>query len=472
MVDPNLGLQAASGLVSFLLKTTVELLVCLAVVRLAGSARWRFNVWLAMLLAFAAQWGSTCLQIMRAAWPSASAVSSSAALAHAHPDTVRRIAVAQPIAGVLAAIMATLGLVYAVVLVWRTFGVMAARVRLARAMRHARVPGEQMAQAFAYVLGEAQATGVELSHCELRVLPGIASPATLGWRRPVVIVPPVCEMQDERELAAIFWHELKHVQRNDAFWNAVVRLCSAVLWFHPAVHQAAAQLRVQRELACDADVVREHPQARDIYASCLLQFARAAGAGQTAGAAIEMASAPALLTRRVRSILNERPKTSGWSRASRVAVNLSLVAITVAAMPRINVLFAEDAGAFLLQTSVPIEAREEPSSRQHSSRAVAHPRLRGAIESSAVPVANAFLPAIVQHNDALAAEHRAALGVLTESTGMEPSGTMEMRAEVPAGEAPGSAARIGGASLGSIAVDAAEHIGPLMNDHDGDHHMH
>lgn len=470
MVDPNLGLQAASGLVSFLLKTTVESLVCLAVVRLAGSARWRFNLWLAMLLAFAVQWAWTWLQIVRAVLPAGTAVAG--AVLEPHADAVRRISVAHPIAGTLGTLMVSLAFVYAVVLVWRVVGVLVARLRLARAMSHARPPSERLAQAFAYVLGEAQAAGVELSRCELRVLPGIASPATVGWRRPVVIVPPVCEMQDEPELAAIFWHELKHVERHDTFWNAVVQLCSALLWFHPAVHQAAAQLRVQRELACDAEVMREHPQARDVYASCLLQFARAAGADRMAGAAIEMASSAGLLTRRVRSILTDRPKMSGWSRASRLAANAALIAITVAAMPRINVLFAEDAGELMLRTAAPsLEAHYEPASGRRAPRAVPRPRLRAA-EAAPPPLAAAVVPASVQHNDVLAAEHRAALDILTESTGMEPSGNTQPRAELPAGEAPKPGARIsGGGSLGTIAIDAAERMGPLMGDRD-DHHMH
>ena len=465
MVDPNLGLQAASGLVSFLLKTTAESLVCVAMVRLAGSARWRFNLWLAMLLAFAAQWGWMWLEIARAAWPSVSAASAGSHDAEA----VGRISVAHPIAGTLGWILAALAIIYAVVLVWRGFAVVAARMRLARAMRHARVPSPRLAQEFAYVLGEAQAAGVELNHCELRVLPGIASPATVGWRRPVVVLPPVCEMQDDQDVAAVFWHELKHVERNDTFWNGVVQLCSAVLWFHPAVHQAAAQLRVQRELACDADVVREHPQARDVYAGCLLQFARAASADRATCASIEMASAPALLSRRVRSILSDGPKMGGWSCASRVAANLGLVAVTVAAMPRINVLFAEDAGGFLLQTAATsIEAHDTPAVKQRSARFVSHPRVRGLDESAPDPIAASAIPAVA-HDDALAAQHRAALGILTESTGIEPSGSTELRAEVAKSEVARGGQHNSMTSWGSVAVDAAARMGPLMGDHDGRH---
>jgi hypothetical protein len=183
-----------------------------------------------------------------------------------------------------------------------------------------------------------------------------------------------------------------------------------------------------------------------------------------------MASAPALLSRRVRSILSDGPNMSRWSRASRVVANLGLVAVTVAAMPRVNILFAEDAGGFLLQTAAtPIEAHDTPAIEQRSSPVISHPRFRAIDEPVPDPIAASAIPAVA-HDDALAAQHRAALGILTESTGMEPSGSSELRASVQAGEGPQTGARTSGASLETIAVDAAERMRPLMGRHDDDRH--
>ena len=469
MVDPNLGLQAASGLVSFLLKTIVESLVCLAVVRLTTSARWRFNVWLAMLLTFCAQWAWMWLQILRTVPAGTAAGFHSIAASPAGP--ARRIAVGHPVAGSLNVIMIGMAGVYAAVLLTRMFRLATARLRLARVMRHARIPGERVAQAFTSVLGEAQAAGVELGECELRVLPGIASPATVGWRYPVVIVPPICELHSSDELAAIFWHELKHVQRRDALWNALAQCCSAILWFHPAAMQAAAQLRVQRELACDADVVREHPHARDLYAACLVQFARTSGAAGSA-AAIEMASRPALLTRRVQSVLDEKPTARRWSGAARFAANAALVAWTLAALPHVNVLFADNAGALVLHTSpLLIQRPAEPRPVVHAARTAAHQRLRPALQPAATPAASTAT-ATVAHDDVLAAQHRAALDVLTESTGMEPATGTELHAGSTTGPDSHRGAHAQSTSWARVAVDAAERIGPMMGDHDHDGHMH
>jgi beta-lactamase regulating signal transducer with metallopeptidase domain len=468
MADPNLGLQAASGLVNFLLKTTVEWLVCLALVRLAGSARWRFNLWLTMLLAFVAQWGGMWVHLARVAFPWVPVAGVTVPLPHI--EAARRISVAQPVAGTVAAIMASLAIAYVAGLAWRGLGSAAARVRLARALSLGRVPGDHVAAAFDDVVREVQAGGVQLW-----VLPGIESPATLGWWRPKVVVPPVCEIQDEQEVKAVFWHELKHVQRNDALWNAVAMLCRNLLWFHPAIHHAAAELKVQRELACDAEVVREHPQELDVYASCLLRFARAEGVRERSIAMVEMASAPALLTRRIRSILSERPRISVLSRACRAVANVVLIAVMAATVPGLNVLFAEYSRTPMLQIPVTSmeDRRAQTGVRHPARRATVQQRLfapDAATQSRVAELTSAALPAVA-HDEALAAEHRAAAGILTQSTGMDVQGTPEARVDATGVEKPRNvSARTAAASLGSVAIDAAERMGPLMGDHDGNRH--
>jgi hypothetical protein len=78
----------------------------------------------------------------------------------------------------------------------------------------------------------------------------------------------------------------------------------------------------------------------------------------------------------------------------------------------------------------------------------------------------------VQHDEGLAAEHRAAMEILTESTGMDaPGARSDGRLTAIIG---GPAAKHGTAgqvtpSWTAVAVDAAERMGPLMgNDHDAD----
>lgn len=471
MVDPNLGLHAASELVSFLLKTGLESLVCVAVVRLTTSPRWRFNLWAALLLLIAGQWIWTNLSFIRTARLYPPPMSHAAAAVTA--GSVRTIGLTRPIAGSITTILVALAVLYGVVLLCRLGGIAVGRFRLRRLMRHAHMPSPRLAQAFERALLEAQAAGARLNGCKLRILPGISSPATVGSLQPTVILPPRCESQGPQELTAILWHELKHVQRHDTLWNSLAQHITALLWFHPAVQYAAAQLRIQRELACDADVVRDHPHARDLYASCLLQFARSA-LRHCPAAAIRMASTPALLTRRIRTILSDPPPTPRWSLAVRAMAAIGLVSATATALPRANVLFAENA-AFVLHTPARLLSLTprppEPSRIGHTNRT---PHLRSAPAAAPISVAGVSVVPLPPHNEALAAEHRAALGVLTESTGMDPaSGPDDRRSSDLSAPAPRSGAQPHSTSWGSIAVDAAERVGPLLVDRDGDeHHLH
>jgi hypothetical protein len=78
----------------------------------------------------------------------------------------------------------------------------------------------------------------------------------------------------------------------------------------------------------------------------------------------------------------------------------------------------------------------------------------------------------MQHDEGLAAEHRAAMDVLTESTGMGTAGPGQARGVAGLGGEP-PAHGAGGqpqTSWASVAVEAAERMGPLMGDHDGDDH--
>jgi TonB family protein len=99
-----------------------------------------------------------------------------------------------------------------------------------------------------------------------------AGPATIGALRPWIVLPAEferCYDAEEREL--VLAHERVHVARRDGLVNAVVAAVRCVLWFDPLVHLAAARLREDQELACDAAVLARHPHARRRYASAILK---------------------------------------------------------------------------------------------------------------------------------------------------------------------------------------------------------
>lgn len=126
-----------------------------------------------------------------------------------------------------------------------------------------------------WLLGAGIAAGV-MALAQLRFLNsarlGLAGPALVGVVAPRLVVPADYErLYTAEERAVIRAHERMHMDRDDNLANALVAALQAVCWFNPLVHWAAACLRTDQELACDAAVVARHPGLRRRYAETLLK---------------------------------------------------------------------------------------------------------------------------------------------------------------------------------------------------------
>lgn len=87
----------------------------------------------------------------------------------------------------------------------------------------------------------------------LRQSAAITVPMVLGWLRPVILVPTeMVSGLTPGQLEAILAHELAHIRRYDYTVNLLQNLAETVLFFHPAVWWASAQIRKERECCCDA----------------------------------------------------------------------------------------------------------------------------------------------------------------------------------------------------------------------------
>jgi beta-lactamase regulating signal transducer with metallopeptidase domain len=80
----------------------------------------------------------------------------------------------------------------------------------------------------------------------------VSVPATVGWLRPVVLVPmSALTGLTPRQLEAILAHELAHVRRHDYLVNLLQTTVETLLFYHPAVWWVSAQVRRERENCCD-----------------------------------------------------------------------------------------------------------------------------------------------------------------------------------------------------------------------------
>ncbi len=109
---------------------------------------------------------------------------------------------------------------------------------------------------------------------DIRFSGAVTCPATIGLRRPIVLLP-----HDVRDVSpaiqrAVLTHELIHVRRRDWLWALLEELWCAVLWFHPAARALASRLSLARETVVDEATIA-HTGDRRAYAAALLEFSTA-----------------------------------------------------------------------------------------------------------------------------------------------------------------------------------------------------
>jgi len=94
------------------------------------------------------------------------------------------------------------------------------------------------------------------SPVELRETVEMTSPATIGWWRPVVILPADWEDWNEEERLGVLAHELAHISRHDFLTGLFSQLVLSLHFYHPLINWLVNRLHLEQELAADAAAVR------------------------------------------------------------------------------------------------------------------------------------------------------------------------------------------------------------------------
>lgn len=104
-------------------------------------------------------------------------------------------------------------------------------------------------------------------------VPGIASPALFGLRRPILCLP-ADETLTNSQLRMIALHEGTHIRRRDGWLAWLLTIVRAVHWCNPIAWLTAWRVEQYREQACD-DAVRRHTNTdqHSDYAELLMRFA-------------------------------------------------------------------------------------------------------------------------------------------------------------------------------------------------------
>lgn len=140
----------------------------------------------------------------------------------------------------------------------------------------------------------------------------VTMPMTWGILRPVVLLPLDEDDWSDECSRIVLLHELAHIKRRDCLTQILAQLACALYWFNPLVWSAAKRLRIERELACDDQVLEVGTRATD-YATHLVAIASSFEPGIFASS-MTVGMACSQLESRVVSILNPDVQRRGLNR--------------------------------------------------------------------------------------------------------------------------------------------------------------
>lgn len=408
-MNSDLYLQIAGTFITYSLQLAAGLALCVALARLAATPGRRFRLW----LGFMAAGGAYGLALIALAFLEFLGRTAAPPALAAAEGGRHFFLIPQPWKATLIFMMPIVFRLYAAIVAALLLATLWRQARLHLLLRYGRMPGDDLAGLFHDMRGRAGA-----GWCELRVVPGLVSPATAFWWKPRILVPEVCEeMVGSPALTGALWHELVHVRRRDYLWAVASDLICSILFFHPAVWKARTRMRVERELACDQEVIAANPAARADYAESLTRFARLAMLERRTAAGIDFAAPVTFLSERIRAILREDERPSRWITAARAAASFVLLAVFLVLLPALVV-------GMRFAASAPIPSQ---AGQPRSERPVHHNRGRGHVsgpasgsaleETQATRMAPRWRPGSAATGDEKIASAESAAGAVVENAG-------------------------------------------------------
>lgn len=103
----------------------------------------------------------------------------------------------------------------------------------------------------------------------------LKSPMIVGLFHPCIYLPiHLISDYDAASMRYMLLHELQHYKHKDALANYLINLAGILYWFHPLIRYALKEMRGDREIACDASVLKMLEETEyEAYGNTLLNFA-------------------------------------------------------------------------------------------------------------------------------------------------------------------------------------------------------
>jgi len=206
----------------------------------------------------------------------------------------------------------------------------------------------------------------------------------LGFLKPVILLPADGALEASE---AILRHELAHVRRRDDWTNLVQHCINALFFFHPAIWWVSKRISLEREIACDDQVLHSTRRPR-AYALLLADLATRM---QPSLLAPGVSTNQSQLKQRIDMILNSNRNTS--PRLAKARLGLLAMAAALLAVAAIyfapRLAFAQSAGA---PAPAPVAIPEAPGAGTASVAPAAVIAVSEEAAPSALPAARAVSP--------------------------------------------------------------------------------
>jgi beta-lactamase regulating signal transducer with metallopeptidase domain/ketosteroid isomerase-like protein len=119
----------------------------------------------------------------------------------------------------------------------------------------------------------AKASGLKPQSIRLYMTRNTHAPMVVGLMRPIVLLPRDADDWDPEQRRQVLQHETAHLQRRDGLTQIAASIVTALYWMNPLVWLAARRMLIERESACDDQVLVSGIDATG-YAHHLLGMAR------------------------------------------------------------------------------------------------------------------------------------------------------------------------------------------------------
>lgn len=147
---------------------------------------------------------------------------------------------------------------------------------------------------------------------DLRITADLATPATLGWKRPVILLPREALSWPAPDLQMVLFHEMAHVARND--WIVMIggEIVRAFYWPNPVVHHGLAALSLAQDQAADEVTLRNGHSGLRLAGRLLLMAQQWRAQNRAAG--LQTFARRHTIYRRIRDLLHttSRNHSTRW----------------------------------------------------------------------------------------------------------------------------------------------------------------